>query len=416
MLPGARAAALVLAAVLGACGTPGNTTKRADAGKPVDTGAVDSGGETGGETGLDSDSGTDTSATDSTDTGTSPDPCGDSSVIPSFSHGSGPAITPVSTDDDHGSDNIYAPDIVRVSDALCLLYYGAQDAEGHDQIFVATSTDCHNWAPWPDRADPEPVLANGSSNHINDPSVVVVGGTWFMYYTDAATGIDDRIHLATSSNGFNWTARGEVLGVGGAGSWESLKVGRPSVLHHDGTFWLYYDGQDGTARHVGLATSPDGRSFTRHAANPLLLNAGAMDVERIGETWVLVHESQSGSYAATSADGLSWCDQGLILATSGAAWDRYGHVTPAVYSRDGSRFDALYFGGASDSCWCRNRVGVALPSGDPTPPDPDAGCGGCVGGSDCTEACRDGGYGVDGFCAVPGSADPGACCACVSGP
>jgi hypothetical protein len=129
-----------------------------------------------------------------------------------------------------------------------------------------------------------------------------------------------------------------------------------------------------------------------------------------------VHESQSGSYAATSADGLSWCDQGLILATSGAAWDRYGHVTPAVYTRDGSRFDALYFGGASDSCWCRNRVGVALPSGDPTPPDPDAGCGGCVGGSDCTEACRDGGYGVDGFCAVPGSADPGACCACVSGP
>jgi hypothetical protein len=336
-------------------------------------------------------------------------------VIPSFAHGAGPALSPAS-DDDNGSDNIYAPDIVRVSDSLCLMYYGGQDAAGHDQIFVATSTDCHHWAAWPHRDDPEPVVSNGRSNHVNDPSVVVVGGVWWMYYTDAASGIDDRIHLATSSDGFHWTKQGEVLGTGAAGAWDSLKVGRPSVVHRDGLFWLYYDGQDGTARHVGVATSADGRSFTRHASNPILRDAGAMDVDRIADTWVILWESWSGTYAATSADGVSWCGQGLVLGLSGAAWDTYGQVTPAVYTRDGSRFDALYFGGASDACWCHNRVGVALPAGDPTPADPDAGCDACVSDSDCTEACRDGGYGVDGACAAPGSTDPGACCACVAAP
>ena len=47
------------------------------------------------------------------------------------------------------------------------------------------------------------------------------------------------------------------------------------------------------------------------------------------------------------------------------------------------------------------------------PPDPDAGCASCVVGS-CVDACRDGGYGIEGYCGAPGSADPSACCACVA--
>jgi hypothetical protein len=104
-----------------------------------------------------------------------------------------------------------------------------------------------------------------------------------------------------------------------------------------------------------------------------------------------------------------------VFASNGVGWEAYGHVTPFVYTKDGSRFDALLFGGASDDCWCRNRVGQALPTSDAFPADPDSGCEGCVDDSDCTEACRDGGYGADGVCAAPGSTDPGACCACFAG-
>ena len=143
-------------------------------------------------------------------------------------------------------------------------------------------------------------------------------------------------------------------------------------------------------------------------------NAGAVDVERVAETWVLLHEGHTGTLALTSADGVSWCDQGQIFALSGETFDAYGQVTPFVYTHDGSSFDALLFGGASDACWCRNRIGLALPSDITTPEDPDAGCEGCVADSDCTQACRDGGYGVDGYCSAPGSTDPAVCCACVS--
>lgn len=407
--------------LLCACGDDGGTRRAAEAAGGADT----SDGGTGDSGAADTrptdtadapDSGRDTGTSIDTSTDTStPDPCGDRSVIPTLAHAGGPVLSPATGDGDHGSDNIYAPDVVRVSDSLCLMYYGGQGSDGHDRIFLATSTDCYHWAHWPDRDAPAAIVDNGSSNHVNDPSVVVVGGTWFMYYTDAATGIDDRIHLATSPDGFRWTKQGLVLDVGPSGAWDDGKVGRPSVVHRDGQFWLYYDGNDGTARHVGVATSSDGRSFTRHPSNPLVLDAGAMDVERIGDTWVMVHESWSGTYAATSADGVSWCGQGLVFASTGAGWEAYGHVTPFVHTRDGARIDALLFGGASDSCWCHNRIGQALPASDAFPTDPDAGCGGCVDDSDCTQACRDGGYGVDGVCAAPGSTDPGACCACVAG-
>lgn len=389
----------------------------ADGGAAPETEAHSGGeGDSGGTESAPPDSGDsagsgDTAGADKGET----DLCGDPGVIPSFDAPSEPVLTPVDGDDDHGSDNIYAPDVVRVSDSLCLMYFGGQGGDGHDRIFLATSTDCHHWAPWPDREDPEAIIDNGSANHVNDPSVVVVDGTWYLYYTVAATGEDDRIHLATSTDGFTWSPQGLVLDVGESGSWDSWKVGRPAVIHRDGAFWLYYDGNDTTARHVGVATSTDGRSFTRHPANPLLLNVGAVDVERVGDTLVMLAESHVGTYAQTSADGLTWCDQGLIFGLTGADWDVYGQVTPFLFTRDGSSFDALFFGGASDACWCRNRVGQALPAGDARPADPDEGCGGCVEDSDCTQACRDGGYGVDGVCAAPGSTDPGACCACVSG-
>jgi predicted GH43/DUF377 family glycosyl hydrolase len=340
--------------------------------------------------------------------------CGNPSVIPSLAHGTwNPLLTPRAATAAHGSDNIYAADIIKVSSNLCLMWYGGQGSDGHDRIFLATSTDCQHWHHYPADDAPEAVIDSASSNHVNDPSVVAVGGTYYLYYTDAATGIDDRIHLATSSDGVTFTKQGLVIDVGGAGSWDDFKVGRPAVLHIGATFYLWYDGNDGASRHVGLATSSNGTTFTKHPANPLVLNAGAVDVELVDGTYIMVREAGDGVYASTSADGSTWCDQGKIANLSGGAWDQHGHVTPFIHAAS-TDFDALFVGGASDACWCKNRIGALYPSGYVFPADPSTGCSNCIGAhADCSAACRAATLGVEGYCAVPGSTDPGNCCACV---
>ena len=354
-----------------------------------------------------------------------------------------PVLTPTAGVEAQGADNIYAPDILYFQNQWWM-YYGGQGSDGHDAVFLARSNDLVQWQKHPSNGDPQPVVDHGSANHVNDPSVVLVNGTLYMYYTEAPTGEEDEIHLATSTDGLTWIKQGVVLDVGPPGSWEPDRVGRPSVLHEAGQFRMWYDGQIyGVARHVGYATSADGFAWARHAGNPILLNEGAVDVARVGDWYVLLSESGSGTNLFVAKDPLDWHPLGLIWNKSGAAWDQYGQVTPFLLTANGKAV-AIFFGGASDSCWCKNRIAMAWPgeaicepscAGAECGPDGCGGscgscpsseactqgqcvpgvapCSGCLldGYSDCTEACQHGGH-PGGHCVDPNSTDPEECCAC----
>lgn len=312
-----------------------------------------------------------------------------------------------------GQDNIYAPDIHHVGGQQ-VMWYGAQAGAGdlHDRIFVAVSPDGVSWRKVPSDADPQPALDSGGSNHVNDPSLVHVDGTWRMYYTDAPSGIDDEIWLATSSKLHGFTKVARVLDTV-ANSWESVRVGRPAVLHEGGVYKLWYDGTGPSGRHVGLATSVDGIHFTRHPANPLFLNAGAIDVEKVGDVYVMLREAGDGTHWATSANGVCWVDRGRLFGLSGADHDRYGQVTPFLQLSPGGAPIAVWYGGAQVVTWNENRIAVAWADGYAVPSG--GGCAQCTPpGLSCDEACQGVGAGNAGVCAAPGSSDPGACCACQS--
>jgi hypothetical protein len=309
-----------------------------------------------------------------------------------------------------GRDNVYAPEIHR-DGALWVMWYGAQASDGGDRIHVAVSRDGVTWRRHPRDDAPAAALERGGSNHVNDPSVVRAGDRWRMYYTDAPTAENDRIWLAESASLTGFTRVREVLAPGAPGAWDAEKVGRPAVLLENGVYRMWYDGTANGRRHVGLATSTDGVTFTRHPANPVFLDAGAVDVKRVGGVYVMLREAGDGTYWATSDDGLCWRDRGRLFARSGADYDRFGQVTPFLQV-EGDRAAAVWFGGASVMSWDRNRIAVAWPVGV-TPPA-GGGCTACTAsGLSCAQACHGAGFAA-GTCGQPGSSDPGQCCACVA--
>ena len=318
-----------------------------------------------------------------------------------------PILTPTSNSASQGLDNIYAPEVMR-HEGRWWMWYGGQGSDGRDAIFLAWSDDLVNWTKY-GGIHPIPIVDHGTSNHVNDPTIVFVNSMFYMYYTEAPIAEQDEVHLATSNDGINWQKHGVALDVGPAGSWESDRVGRPSVLYEDGEFRMWYDGQIfGVARHVGYATSVDGFTWTKHSNNPIVLNEGAVDVARLGSAYVMLVEGHQGTRYYTSQDRLNWQVHDYLFGLSNFSYDRYGQVTPHLII-DQDELLGIFYGGASNECWCKNRIAAVFPSSS----DLNApGCENCLQDTEtCEQLCQRNGF-SDGRCGSPGSSDPAACCAC----
>ena len=220
----------------------------------------------------------------------------------------------------HNEGNVYAPEVLFEGGHF-RMWYGGYGKDGHDRIHLAVSEDGEKWTRR------GVVVANDEANHVNDPSVVRVGGTYFMFYTRAVVDVTDDIAMATSQDGVHWNKQGTVLKPGAAGEWDSLCVGRPSVLYEDNVFKMWYDGRkdmplDATedvpksatsTRFAGYASSPDGIHWTKHTHPVFGHDAGGVDVKKINGVYVMAYESGEGTQVAVSPDGIYSLDrQGVV--------------------------------------------------------------------------------------------------------
>lgn len=218
------------------------------------------------------------------------------------------------------------------------MWFGGQGKDGHDRIHLTESRD--GWK-WKARGV---VLEDRDANHVNDPSVVKVGKTYFMDYTRADSDVRDEIALATSADGVSWRKIGGVLRPAAGGEWDSLLVGRPSVCVEDGVFRMWYDGRkdlppgapakdapksDLSVRAVGYAESRDGVKWTRSQQGPMFgEGAGGVHASRVGGGYVLVYEARDSTRVVRSADGRRWENGRVLAGLSGTGNDQFGHVTP----------------------------------------------------------------------------------------
>jgi hypothetical protein len=207
-------------------------------------------------------------------------------------------------------------DLTRISDGYELFLSSVDPADGRWRIDAVTATR-------PDAFDVttrRPILTADSTatEGVKDPVVVDIGGIVHLFASFAAprAGLDPSAHATADvyntgatthptglaihdGAGFRW--RGEALGVGAPGSWDGYQARLGSIVGAGDAFFGFYDGSAGHHENyeerLGIATSPDGRSWERASVDgPWLLGPGRtgsvryVDIVVRADAWWIYHE------------------------------------------------------------------------------------------------------------------------------
>lgn len=156
-----------------------------------------------------------------------------------------------------------------------------------------------------------------------------------------------------------------VMDRGAAGEWDSVDTLNPSVLERDGVLWNFYSGYDGRTWHTGVATSRDGRAWTRlgRVLSPTGWEGGyiAANGSALWDGDRFRYWFQAGSpprvALATSPDGRNWTRHGEPVLPVGprGSWDELAAADPYVI-RHGDKLYMAYLG--QDRAG-RQRLGLA---------------------------------------------------------
>jgi hypothetical protein len=203
------------------------------------------------------------------------------------------------------------------------------------KLGYAFSTDGVHWTKY----SGNPIY---SQHWIEDVVVVKNGDTYCLYAENEYAGDGDwaTIDLYISSDRVNWTRYGKVLSPAGTG-WESNQVGTATVWKETNKWYMLYEGfGSGSAGKVGLATSQDGKSWTRHAKNPVLINPLDNNLDIAIDSIIKINGFYY-AYGHYDTGGSNWV-VGMFTSTDLIAWTAYrGNPFPdnfAVIVDNGSHY------------------------------------------------------------------------------
>lgn len=156
-----------------------------------------------------------------------------------------------------------------------------------------------------------------------DPSdIIKVDSLYYIWYTRISSnnclypsGYCGTIWYATSFDGYTWAEKGEALGTGATGAFDSHAVFTPNILKFKGKYYLYYTGvkptpgnpdnrfennseTDNTAIGIAVSGSPDG-PFVRINNEPILKPSeiiGNFDSYRVDDAALVVKNKKIWLY------------------------------------------------------------------------------------------------------------------------
>jgi predicted GH43/DUF377 family glycosyl hydrolase len=153
------------------------------------------------------------------------------------------------------SAGIDAPSVVRLPAGFVMAYVGSDGKTA--RVHLATSDDGRSWRPSGPFRAPDGRDATGS------PCLVAAGGSLQIFYASPGSGGRSAVFGATSSDGASWRDAGPVL----ESQASDHGVSDPWVVtFEEGLLMLFVRGREDRGFSVGVATSCDGRAWSRHPA------------------------------------------------------------------------------------------------------------------------------------------------------
>jgi predicted GH43/DUF377 family glycosyl hydrolase len=264
------------------------------------------------------------------------------------------------------SSYVEHPNLLKVG-AEYWLYFGGGSGAGTESIGRATSTDGVNWTVLG-----TPVLnvtaGQWDSTAVVEPLVIVdpLGGGYLMYYGSRnGTFGSAAIGLATSPDGVTWTKYwgNPVLRGSAPGGWDAYVTDVAAGVEYDNGNWtMWYMGSQYSSppfrKAFGVATSTDGRNWTKYASNPVMTPTSSYDsadngighTVRFNGTLHFYWSCNGGSFfqicLATSTTGYAWTKIGVVIPRTNPGWDREAN-SPSPLVENGTIM--MYYGGVDTS-------------------------------------------------------------------
>jgi predicted GH43/DUF377 family glycosyl hydrolase len=205
--------------------------------------------------------------------------------------------------------------------------------------------------------DGNPLIGGGEMGTVFDIAVLRDRGKYRMW---GSWRPKKSLALFESSDGMHWSAPEVVFPPNPATSWES-DINRPSVLKRADGYHLWYTGQAKGQSWIGYATSPDGRQWKRMSDKPVLSpelpwekgtvmcpNVLWDEESKLYRMWYSAgdqYEPDAIGYA-TSPDGLTWKKHPanpVLRPTAQNVWEQY-KVAGAQVLRHGDWYYVVYIG------------------------------------------------------------------------